>query len=328
MPSSRRRVGAGWIGLVIPVSIATWACAPAGEDAGREAAAALEPIMVAEVGFDTPESVLHEAQGDVYLVSNIAGSPDEHDDNGFISRLSTDGAVLDLKWIDGAVEEVTLHAPKGMAVREDTLFVADIDSVRLFDRASGAPLGAWGVPEATFLNDLAVGPDGTLYATDTGVRMGAEGFEGAGTDAVYRFDSAGVATAIASGPELGWPNGLWVDAQGITVVTFGSGEVYRLDPTTGERTPLAQPAGMLDGAIETTNGRLLVSSWADSSVHHVTPTGESMHVIMGVESPADIGYDAARNRVLIPVFQANRVEIRPISTNGAGGAIPGGGESY
>jgi hypothetical protein len=32
-------------------------------------------------------------------------------------------------------------------------------------------------------------------------------------------------------------------------------------------------------------------------------------VITGVPSPADIGYDAKRKRVLIPIFTGNRVEI-------------------
>ena len=34
-------------------------------------------------------------------VSNRNGGPGDMDDNGFISRVSPDGRVLDLKWIDG-----------------------------------------------------------------------------------------------------------------------------------------------------------------------------------------------------------------------------------
>jgi hypothetical protein len=36
---------------------------------------------------------------------------------------------------------------------------------------------------------------------------------------------------------------------------------------------------------------------------------EGKNLIKGVPSPADIGYDAKRNRVLIPIFTGNRVEI-------------------
>ena len=76
-------------------------------------------MVVRDVGFSTPESVIHDPLTDRYLVSNINGSPLETDDNGFISLVADDGTVLNLKWIDGATDSVTLNAPKGMAVVGD-----------------------------------------------------------------------------------------------------------------------------------------------------------------------------------------------------------------
>ena len=301
--------------LLLPVIAVSSAlgCAPSQDQGQDQGQASVAPIVVADVGFETPESMLHDAVADVYLVGNINGSPLDKDDNGFISRLSPAGAVEALKWIDGAGPDVTLHAPKGLAIRGDTLFVADIDTVRLFHRVSGATLGAWGIPGATFLNDVAVGPDGTLYVTDSGFRMGAQGFEPSGTDAVHRFDAMGVATAVVSGADLGGPNGVLAEAGGLTVVTFGSGEMYAVDPATGTRSPLTAPAGQLDGVERATDGSLLVSSWADSSVYRIPVTGAASRLVPGIPSPADIGYDASRGRVLIPVFTGNRVEIRPLS---------------
>jgi hypothetical protein len=55
-------------------------------------------------------------------------------------------------------------------------------------------------------------------------------------------------------------------------------------------------------------GRVFISSWTDSSVS-AYESGSQVKVITGVASPADIGYDAKRNRILIPVFNANRMEI-------------------
>src|SRR5690554_226044 len=168
------------------------------------AAAAEAPgaVTVADVGFQTPESVLHDSAADVYIVSNINGNPTDKDNNGFLSRVTPDGQVATLKWVEGGQNGVTLHAPKGMAIKGDTLFVADIDTVRMFHRETGAVLGARGVPNATFLNDMTVGPDGTVYVTDMGVRAGAEGFEPSGTAAVYRFGPDGQPQAIAQGDAL------------------------------------------------------------------------------------------------------------------------------
>ena len=105
----------------------------------REAPTARAPIVVSNVGFSTPESVAHDPQADVYLVSNINGLPLDVDDNGFISLLSPEGRVLALKWIDGASDSVTLNAPKGIAVSDVYIYVADITVIRRFDRQTGAP---------------------------------------------------------------------------------------------------------------------------------------------------------------------------------------------
>ena len=63
-------------------------------------------------GFLTPESVFHDSAQDIYFVSNINGSPTAKDNNGFISRLRPDGAVENLKFIEGGKNGVTLNAPK------------------------------------------------------------------------------------------------------------------------------------------------------------------------------------------------------------------------
>jgi sugar lactone lactonase YvrE len=285
------------------------ACAPAEDE---PAASTAEPIAVADAGFATPESMLHDPAADVYLVTNINGIPSDKDDNGFISRVSPEGAVLALKWVDGASEDVTLHAPKGMALKGDTLFVADIDVVRLFHRTSGAPLAAREVPGASFLNDVAVGPDGTVYVTDTGIRLTADGMEETGADAVYRFENDRP-VVVVSGAALGRPNGILADSAGIIVVTFGSGTVFRVNPETGERTDLPiPPQGGLDGVVRLPDGGLVVSSWNGSSLYHLA--GDQFGAIGdSVPTPADIGYDAVRGRVLIPVFTENRLLIRAIS---------------
>jgi sugar lactone lactonase YvrE len=269
-------------------------------------------IAVADTGFRTPESVLYDEAADAYIVSNINGSPLDKDDNGFLSRLAPDGSVMALKWVDGAAPEVTLNAPKGMAIKGDTLFVADIDALRLFHRVSGAALGSRMVPGATFLNDVAVGPDGTVYVTDSGLKAGAQGFAPSGTDAVYRFDASGKPVAVARDTALGRPNGILADSTGLTVVTFGSGEVFRLDPSSGAKQALPKPPqGGLDGVVRSADGSLLVSSWDGRAIYRLAAGGWTV-AVDSLEAPADIGYDGKRARVLIPLFTANRVVLQPI----------------
>jgi outer membrane protein assembly factor BamB len=299
-------------GCVLVLALALAAGCSKKETAQEQAPpGALASITIADTTFQTPESVLYVIDADIYLVSNINGSPGDKDNNGYISRVGADGRVLDGAWIAGGANGVFLDAPKGMAVTGDTLLVADIDVVRLFNLATGAPLGAWAVTGATFLNDMTSGLDGRVYFTDSGFTATAEGFAESGTDALYRFGPGGEAIVVAKDPSLGRPNGVCVAPDGVIVVTFGSGEVYRIDPATGARTNLPKPpTGQLDGVVRLADGSLLISSWEGSIVYRLDGAGTYSTVVDSVMSPADIGYDSKRERVLIPVFMGNRVEVR------------------
>lgn len=299
----------------------TLAACAGGDDADTDASGAdtastgdaAVPAPIEVEGFSTPESVLHDPVDDVYLVSNISGQPLEADGDGFISRVTPDGQVAELRWIDGAAEGVELDAPKGMAILGDTLYVADIDCVRMFVRTTGDPAGSVCIPGATFLNDIAVDDNNVLYVTDTGMRAGAEGFEPADNDAIYQFSPDGRHAAIARGDDLGHPNGIAFGERGGFVVTFGTGEIYQLGGS-GQRTVVLPGAEgrQLDGIVFTGDGGFLFSSWGDQAVHHVRADGTVTRVLEDVEAPADIGWDAGRRRVLVPLFMADRIVIQEI----------------
>ena len=263
-------------------------------------------------GLLTPESVLHDTVQDIYFVSNINGSPTAKDNNGFISRVKPDGAVENLKFIEGGRTGITLNAPKGLALAGDTLWVADIDAVRAFNAKTGAPIDSVSLSKlgAVFLNDVVVVPTGALYVTDTGIRFDDVGnVLHPGPDRVFRIGPDRAVTVAVRGDTLGRPNGIALDAAGkrFVIVEFGGRSVLAWKP--GDKAPsvIAKGPGGFDG-VEIVGGRILVSSWSDSTVSSYE-TGQEVKLITGVPSPADIGYDAKRNRVLIPIFTGNRVEI-------------------
>lgn len=270
-------------------------------------------LVVSGIGFQTPESVLHDSIADVYLVSNINGSPLAVDGNGFVSRLAPDGSVLALKWIDGEADGTTLNAPKGMAIRGDTLFVADITAVRLFDRTTGTSLANWIVPGASFLNDVAVDAAGGVYVSDSGLRAGDRGLEPSGTDAVYRFEPDGAPVRLTAGATLGRPNGLAAAPGRLILVSFGTGVMFHINPASGQTSGLpTPPAGQLDGVIRLADGSILVSSWEGRAIYRMGPGPQFAPLVENVEAPADIGFDHARRRVLIPLFTTDQVLIVPL----------------
>jgi len=268
-------------------------------------------IIVRDVGFATPESVIHDPISDVYLVSNINGSPTDRDDNGFISLVSPEGKILALKWIDGASSSVYLNAPKGMAVYGEFLYVADLTTVRRFDRRTGVPRGETPIPGATFLNDIAASDQGFIYITDSGLRAGANGLEPSGTDAVYRLTQDGTLDTLARGDSLGRPNGIAVTGDSVWVVGFGSGELYRV--AGGTRTDIHKLAkGGLDGLVAVF-GEVFISSWEGETIYRGPPAGPYVELLHQLKAPADIGHDLWRNRLLIPLFNDNAVRFVPLA---------------
>jgi sugar lactone lactonase YvrE len=302
------------------------------EPAVSLAQAPTPPILLRDVGFLGPEAALHDQEADVYLVSNSNGGRGEADGNGFISRVSPDGTVLALKWIDGAAG-AGLDAPKGMALVGDELFVADLTTLRSFDRKTGQALGKVAIAAAQFLSDVAAAPDGTLYVSDTSLakpkskgKSGGEalvlGLQYNEKDAIFRVDAHGVSSVFARGGELGQPTGLLADAGGVWVTSL-KGELYRL-VTDGKRVASAQlPGAGLQGLIETETGRLALASASTSSVYigrrppesggeGPPVTGGFEPVITDLTLPGDIGYDRGRRQLIVPLVGENALYIQQI----------------
>jgi sugar lactone lactonase YvrE len=271
-----------------------------------QAAAPAQPQIIKIEGMQTPESILFDADAGMYLVSNINGKPTDKDDNGFIARVSKmpGSKVVDEKWIDGAKDDVTLNAPKGMALLGDTLYVADIDAIRMFDRKTGAPKGEVAIKGAAFLNDLAAG-DGVIYATDSGLDAN---FQPGDAQAVYEIKD-GKAKALIKGKELGAPNGVAFRDGVLWVNTFVSGELYQVKD--GKREAVEKlPKGALDGLEILSDGRFLVTSWEGQTVFHGKPG--SWTAGPTIKSPADLGVDEANALMLVPLFEENRIELHEL----------------
>jgi len=268
-------------------------------------------IWVQEVGLSTPESVLYDAKKDRYLVSNINGNPTAADDNGFISVLSTDGKVENLKWIDGASDKIELNAPKGMAILDDKLYVSDIKSVRVFDLHTGVQKTSIAIKGASFLNDV-VSDGQVVYISDSGMNPD---FSASGTDAIYRIYKEGKHEKVVADKSFSKPNGLAIHNSNIYMVNFGGAEMRILNPK-GETTKTHSfPKGSLDGIELRSDGSAFVSSWESSSVYLRKTDGAIETVVSNVDAPADIGWDAKRNRLLVPLFKQNKVLIKTVAAH-------------
>lgn len=249
-------------------------------------------------GFAGPEAVRYDPEQDVFFVSNFNGGGNERDANGFISRVSPEGDVLDLRFMVGT-DAHPLHAPRGMFITGDTLWAADADGLHGFDRHSGAHLAFVDFTGFApgFLNDVTAGPDGALYVTDTGARR------------VYRRAGARVEVVLEDTTLA--PNGItWDAASGrMLLAPWGGDQLFRAwQPGTDSLGVAGTGTGGNYDGIEVVAGRVLVASQTDSSLH-VLEDGTSRPVIRTPGRPADIGIDTQQMRVAVPYVALNRVDI-------------------
>ncbi len=305
--------------FALTILVGLGACAKAEEAPPAEAPAVRDPntpLHVASTGLSTPESVLWDAARNIWYVSNINGNPPQKDDDGFIIRLGANGETMDtVPFINGADDDITLHAPKGMALKGDTLWVADIDAVRAFDVTTGNQVASVDLSSmrATFLNDVALGNDGGIYITDSGIAFGADGaVTHPGKSRVFVIRNLAATEAVVL-PKATGANGIaWNASRNAwMIVGFATPDVYEWVPGAKEATVLGQGIGGADGLIVLEGNRAIYSSWADSSLN-VFEGGTSKTLRKGLDSPADIGYDPARKLIAVPLFTTNRVEFWPL----------------
>ena len=98
--------------------------------------------------LSNPESVVYDPNAEVLYVSEKALG--ESMGAGHISRLDTQGRILEERWVDG------LKAPKGLQILGPKLYVADVTDLVEIDRETGKILAHHSAEGIKYLNDVTV----------------------------------------------------------------------------------------------------------------------------------------------------------------------------
>lgn len=292
------RTAARW--MAAAVLVATGACGGGEAESVGDTVLGMEDRAVSIEGFSGPEAVRYDPDQDVWFVGNFNGGGSERDANGFVTRVSAATDAIESLHFAQGTPAAPLHAPRGMTITADTLWVVDIDGIHGFDRRSGEQLAFVDLSsfEPGFLNDIVQGPDAALYVTDTG------------RSAVYRVAGREATEALADST-LGGPNGITFDPAlgALVLVPWQPG--HRIHSWTPGQPPRGfgpdRAPGRLDG-VEPLDGRLLIASQTDSTLV-VLDGGELRARVLVAGAPADIGVDTRRGRVAVPYIALNRVDV-------------------
>ena len=281
---------------------------PAAETPAPAAAPAPVPLVggwTATDGIETPESVYVDAASGFIFTSQIAGMPDGRDGNGRIAKLGGNGQVISSTFVTG------LNAPKGLRAHNGTLWTADLDEVIGIDIATGTVQSRVKIAGAMFLNDVAVGSDGTVYVSDMMANR------------IYAVRD-GAATVFAEGEQLEWPNGLLVDGNRLIVGGWGKpkadfstdvpGRLFALDLQTKAKTLITpKPFANIDGVELDGRGGFVVTDYLAGKVLQVTAAGESREVRQFMPGTADIAFVPTGNVLVVPHMNENKVASYDLS---------------
>lgn len=256
-------------------------------------------------GFEAPESVLHDPDGDRLFVSNVVGPPDAKDGDGYIAVIGLDGKTITPRFAAG------MDAPKGMVLTGGRLYVSDIDRLHAIDPATGAILQSWPAEGAGFLNDLAT--DGTrVFVSDLT------------KDRIYVLEDDKLSVWLES-EALEHPNGLEVSGGSLYVAAWGKG----LRPDGSTETPgrllavdlaskaiapvgAGAPVGALDGLRPDGAGGWFATDFLAGGVFHYDSEGEARQVMELPPGSADLDFIAEKGVILIPMMLSGEVVARKI----------------
>lgn len=251
-------------------------------------------------GFTGPESVAMDPATGTIFVSNFGTDPMKKDGDGFLSTITADGKVANLKWLTG------LDAPKGMDFAGGKLYVADIDQLVEVDEATGQITNRYPAEGAQFLNDVAAGPDGKIYVSDTFAAS------------VWVLDG-GKLSLFVQDPMLMGANGLLVQDGALLVADLGdiSGGFANIKPGPVAKVDLATkavsaygaegPVGVLDGIEPDGKGGVFLTDNPAGKVLELAPGGTATEVATVGAGAADLEVDPKAGLIMVPVTPAGTV---------------------
>ena len=246
--------------------------------------------------------VIDETAGN-YFIANLNGRQLSKSNRGFITRLNPDGTLGDIKFVQGGKGGITLHAPKGLLIDGDRLYISDIDHVVVADKNSGALLASVDLTPhgAKYLADMARGPKGRIYVCDT---IGAK---------IFRIDPANnnEVSLFTAGKELDSPSAIVYNAKlDKFLVTLANGYIGGIDMA-GKVDPKFINVGFrnLVGMDIDDEGHIYVASFTRGKVIRIDNLGQGPKGIFKekLNAPGSLYVDRKNRKLLIPLTLSHRV---------------------
>ena len=129
-------------------------------------------IKTVKTNLINPADITVDTEKQLFYISNMNGETNRKNNRGFISCLKlTDNNISNDVIIKGGEQGVVLEAPKGILFSNNKLYVADIDTIRIFKRGNSGWTSEKNIPSrgAKYVNKITIDLKGNLWVSDTGI---------------------------------------------------------------------------------------------------------------------------------------------------------------
>lgn len=262
---------------------------------------AAAPELIWETsGFVGPESVVYDEGRNVLYVSNMGTHGDgQTAGDGFISRVSAEGKILELKWVTG------FDNPKGLALANGRLFVGDDKDLVEVDVAGGKVVARYAPADGPGdFNDCTADPAGNVYVSSG--RLGE----------IFRLHEGKFESWVKlDRTNTGWINGLRAEKDRLLLGGWtvrgadGKEQLGHISSISFEDKSLgrlgSEPVCHIDGLEPDGKNGYTVTDWISGDVLHVSADGKPTPLMKLVQGTADHEYIVKKKQMLVPLMNDN-----------------------
>lgn len=231
-------------------------------------------------GLSNPESVIYDPLHDVLYISN--GTNYAPGNTGFISRASSDGQSMQLKWVSG------LNRPTGMALQDSILFAADVNVLVAIDTRDGAILQKYPEPvSGSGLNDVVVNESGDIFVSASA------------TSSILRLINGQLTNWVSDGEQLKYVNGLLIEKREI----FAGGlhlSAIDLYAKHIRKIPNAPTIRDIEGMVSDGNGGYFLTTVDQSALYFLASDQKSYSMLEGNSYFGDLSFNSRQRTLYIP----------------------------
>ena len=236
--------------------------------------------------FKNPETALYSQKGRSIFVSCINGNMYEKDGNGFISKLSLDGKIEKLNWVEG------LNGPKGMDIYEGVIYVTDIDELVLISMNDAKIIKKYKVEGSVFLNDVSITKDGKVFISDSKANK------------IFCLANGQIKVWLES-DKLEKINGMLAERNDLLVC---SRRIMAIDYQASKIDTILEATGGIDGLERISGDQFLYSNW-DGRIY--LTKGKQLIKLLDttneIQQAGDLDFVRSKKLVVVPTLRGNSV---------------------